>query len=170
MSRPCEIDGCGREHDSHGLCVTHLTRLRKTGVRGGPIAVRPSEPTGYRGRHKMLGRARDHDCELRFDGCRGQAVDWALDWRHVEEVNIRFDEKSGLPYSVGHDDDYVSACRKCHASLDRERRAVRGDAEWRRRRRAEAVLAVQPPRGAPNGVSGVSRDRQAADGHSGGLS
>lgn len=32
------------------------------------------------------------------------------------------------------------------------------------------ALAVQSPRGAPQGVSGVSRDRRAADGRSGGLS
>lgn len=38
--RVCSIDGCGRKHKGNGLCETHLSRLRRTGVRGGPIAVR----------------------------------------------------------------------------------------------------------------------------------
>lgn len=49
------------------------------------------------------------------------------------------------------------------AGWDARRRAL--DAE-----REAADLAVQPPRGAPGGPSGVDRDLRAADGHSGGLS
>jgi hypothetical protein len=82
-----------------------------------------TEDMTYNRRHKIMGRAKEHLCGLEFIGCRGNAEEWALDWRNVRPANLRRIE-NGPWFSIGLDDDYVAACRPCHRKMDRTRRVV----------------------------------------------
>lgn len=39
--RVCTIEGCGRPYSCRGMCISHYSRWRKTGVSGGPIWDKP---------------------------------------------------------------------------------------------------------------------------------
>lgn len=34
--RPCDVEGCGRDHYARGLCHRHYVRVRRTGNPGPP--------------------------------------------------------------------------------------------------------------------------------------
>lgn len=48
--RVCDIDGCGRKHNARGLCLMHVSRLRKTGSTetSRPSFKTPEEAFAYR--------------------------------------------------------------------------------------------------------------------------
>lgn len=44
--RMCSVPGCGRKHSVHGLCVSHWSRVRKTGDVQADVPLRHKRPVG----------------------------------------------------------------------------------------------------------------------------
>lgn len=128
--RICSIQGCGKAHNSHGLCSMHGSRLARTGsVDGVRIQSRETHPqwrgdrVSYAGAHRRVyrdrGRASLHGCE-----CGAPATQWAYD--HADP-NERAELTPGgwRTYSVN-PDHYQPMCTPCHkrADLARTRKEI----------------------------------------------
>ena len=127
VQRPavCTIDGCDREVDAAGLCVSHYYRLGSTATRSVVAPCCLNSELDYFHLHarlrKVRGSARGYQCVR----CDRTASEWA--WLHGEDPS-EFDS-------------YTPMCRSCHRKYDmtpetrekNRRAATRG---WTPERRA----------------------------------
>lgn len=118
--KTCNIEGCGKFVEGHGLCPMHWARNKKN---GSPHIVKPvpawDESPQWRGDaatydavhwrlRRKKGRASERDCV----DCGGQAQHWSYDGLDPKQLN-----QGVLAYSLnpGH---YFPRCVPCHGAYD----------------------------------------------------
>lgn len=123
----CEIPGCGRPNNSHGLCYAHNQRRRKGTDLYAPVQGSAGYIVGIKGAHRRVkalwGSARQYSCIA----CNGPARDWAYDGT---DPACLFQD-GGL-YSLW-PEFYMPMCGRCHNSRDKAAAAaeLREYREWK---------------------------------------
>lgn len=138
----CEVTDCDAPHFGHGMCRTHLYRLRSN---GDPLTTRPpgspagetnphwrGEDVAYSAVHRRLRELVGPASRFSCAACDAPAQEWAYQHDADDE---RICQKSGLPFTTDLT-HYQPMCRSCHRAFDarfgwHDRRQGRG-VSWHR--------------------------------------
>lgn len=120
MSRLCSVDGCDRQHDSHGFCGMHAHRWRKHGDAGSPDPVR--DLTGERA------------CSV--EGCEKPHASRGWCGPHYQRWRTHGDVMADVPFQVrGRKSCSIDGCEEPHkarswCALHYKRWNEHGDPEY----------------------------------------
>jgi hypothetical protein len=120
----CSAKGCGKAMVGRGYCMTHYSRLMRTGSH--ELAEQHPNWRGdditYGGMHRRLRRrlgiASAHPCA--GEGCDQMANDWAYDHADPQQKIGTSREGALRPYSTKLE-HYRPLCHSHHTALDRQR-------------------------------------------------